>query len=88
MEYRLVHSGQHYDEKMSGRFFAEQGIPHPNVNLGAWGGQAGQAVAIMVAFEKDLLASPCDLVLVFGDVTSTIACSIVAKKLLTKVAHV
>lgn len=89
VEYRLVHTGQHYDKNMSDTFFEELGIPAPDVNLGCGGGtQAEQAAAIMVAFEKDLMAHPTDVVLVVGDVTSTMACSIVAKKLNTKVCHV
>ena len=89
IDYRLVHTGQHYDKNMSGSFFEELGIHKPHVNLDAGGGtQAEQTAHIMVAFEKDLLAHPADLVLVVGDVTSTMACSIVAKKLLVKVAHV
>ena len=89
IDYRLVHTGQHYDKNMSGSFFEELDIPQPHVNLDAGGGtQAEQTAHIMVAFEKDLLAHPADLVLVVGDVTSTMACSIVAKKLLVKVAHV
>lgn len=87
--YRLIHTGQHYDHTMSGSFFEELNIPEPDANLGAGGGtQAEQTAAIMVAFEKELMANPADLVLVVGDVTSTMACSIVAKKLNTKVAHV
>ena len=89
IQYRLVHTGQHYDKNMSDTFFEELGIPAPDVNLGCGGGtQAEQTAAIMVAFEKDLLAHPTDVVLVVGDVTSTMACSIVAKKLNTKVCHV
>lgn len=89
IHYRLVHTGQHYDRQMSETFFEELNIPQPDVNLGCGGGtQAEQTAAIMVAFEKDLMAHPTDLVLVVGDVTSTMACSIVAKKLCTKVAHV
>lgn len=89
MKYSLVHTGQHYDERMSGSFFKELGIPAPDVNLGCGGGtQAEQTGAIMVAFEKYLTANPTDLVLVVGDVTSTMACSIVAKKMCTPVAHV
>lgn len=89
IEYRLVHTGQHYDEKMSQTFFLELNIPEPDVNLECGGGtQAEQTAAILVAFEKELTAYPADLVLVVGDVTSTMACSIVAKKLNTKVAHV
>ena len=87
--YRLVHTGQHYDEKMSNTFFKELNIPEPDINLGCGGGtQAEQTAAIMVAFEKELVSNPTDLVVVVGDVTSTMACSIVAKKLNTKVAHV
>ena len=87
--YRLVHTGQHYDKNMSDTFFEELGIPTPDVNLGCGGGtQAQQTANIMVAFEQELLAHPTDLVLVVGDVTSTMACSIVAKKLNTKVCHV
>jgi len=87
--YRLVHTGQHYDQKMSETFFEELHIPQPNINLGCGGGtQAEQTAHIMVAFEKELMDHPCDLVIVVGDVTSTMACSIVAKKLNTRVAHV
>ena len=89
IHYRLVHTGQHYDKNMSDTFFEERGIPMPDVNLGCGGGtQAEQTANIMVAFEKELMQNPTDLVLVVGDVTSTMACSIVAKKLNTKVCHV
>ena len=89
VQFRLVHTGQHYDKNMSDTFFEELGIPAPDVNLGCGGGtQAEQTAHIMVAFEKELLAHPTDVVLVVGDVTSTMACSIVAKKLNTKVCHV
>jgi UDP-N-acetylglucosamine 2-epimerase (non-hydrolysing) len=89
LTYRLVHTGQHFDEKMSHTFFRQLNIPEPDVNLNCGGGtQAEQTAAIMIAFEKELLDNPADLVLVVGDVTSTMACSIVAKKLHTKVAHV
>src|SRR5690554_6456346 len=87
--YRLVHTGQHYDKKMSGDFFEQLEIPEPHVNLEAGGGsQAEQTAAIMIGFEKHLEANPTDLVLVVGDVTSTMACAIVAQKLHTRVAHV
>ena len=89
INYRLVHTGQHYDQKMSQTFFDELKIPQPDINLGCGGGsQAEQTASILLAFEKELLLNPTDLVLVVGDVTSTMACSIVAKKLNTKVAHV
>ena len=89
IEYRLVHTGQHYDRNMSGSFFEELGIPEPHVNLECGGGtQAEQAASIMVKFEQDLMENPTDLVIVVGDVTSTMACSIAAKKLCVDVAHV
>src|SRR5438445_1322 len=75
INYRLVHTGQHYDRQMSGDFFSQLRIPEPHVNLEAGGGtQAEQTAAIMVRFEKDLMENPSDLVLVVGDVTSTMAC--------------
>jgi len=89
IQYRLIHTGQHFDEKMSDTFFKQLNIPEPHVNLSCGGGsQAEQTAAIMVAFEKELITNPADLVLVVGDVTSTMACSIAAKKLNVKVAHV
>jgi len=89
ISYRLVHTGQHYDRTMSEVFFEELGIPEPDVNLGCGGGtQAEQTASIMLAFERELQAHPCDCVLVVGDVTSSMACAIVAKKLNTRVAHV
>ena len=89
LAYALVHTGQHYDARMSEEFFIQLGIPEPDVNLEAGGGtQAEQTAAIMVRFEKYLNEHPADLVLVVGDVTSTLACTIVAKKLNTQVAHV
>lgn len=87
--YRLVHTGQHFDHKMSEIFFKQLDIPEPDVNLGAGGGsQAEQTAAIMTGFEKELKQYPADLVIVVGDVTSTMACAITAQKLQTKVAHV
>lgn len=89
LEFRLVHTGQHYDKQMSGDFFDQLGLPEPDANLGAGGGsQAEQTAAIMVGFEKELEDNLPDLVLVVGDVTSTMACTITAKKLHVCVAHV
>lgn len=89
IEYALVHTGQHYDAKMSHEFFVQLSIPEPDINLEAGGGtQAEQTAAIMVRFEKYLQENRADMVLVVGDVTSTLACSIVAKKLDIAVAHV
>ena len=89
ISYRLVHTGQHYDKNLSDTFFEELNIPHPHSNLEVKSGsQSVQTAAIMVAFEKELEQHPCDLVLVVGDVNSTMACAIVAKKMWIKVAHV
>ncbi|SDB62121.1 UDP-N-acetylglucosamine 2-epimerase (non-hydrolysing) [Flavobacteriaceae bacterium MAR_2010_188] len=89
ISYRLVHTGQHYDKNLSGTFFEELGIPLPDKNFDVKSGsQAEQTAAIMIAFEKDLMENPTDLVLVVGDVTSTMACAIVAKKEGVKLAHV
>ncbi|MGV8879139.1 MAG: non-hydrolyzing UDP-N-acetylglucosamine 2-epimerase [Sphingobacteriaceae bacterium] len=89
IDYRLIHTGQHYDKKMSGDFFEQLEIPEPHANLEAGGGtQAEQTAAIMIRFEKELQAHATDLVLVVGDVTSTMACAITAQKMLVKVAHV
>lgn len=89
ISYRLVHTGQHYDKNLSDTFFEELNIPKPDSNLEVKSGsQAEQTGAIMVAFEKELKQNPCDLVLVVGDVNSTMACAIVAKKQNLKVAHV
>src|SRR5688500_1769358 len=89
ISYRLIHTGQHYDKKMSGDFFEQLGIPEPHVNLEAGGGsQAEQTAAIMVRFEKVMESDRPDVVLVVGDVTSTMACTIVVKKLCIPVVHV
>jgi UDP-N-acetylglucosamine 2-epimerase (non-hydrolysing) len=89
ISYRLIHTGQHYDQNMSGSFFEQLGIPAPNVNLGAGGGtHAQQTATIMVGYEELLMMESTDLCLVVGDVTSTMACSIVAQKMHVKVAHV
>lgn len=87
--YRLVHTGQHYDHNMSASFFEQLDIPDPDINLGAGGGtQAEQTASIMICYEKLLQQQRPDVCLVVGDVTSTMACSIVARKMLVDVAHV
>ena len=87
--FRLIHTGQHYDKNLSETFFNELNIPMPSVNLEVKSGsQAEQTGAIMIAFEKELQQFFADLVLVVGDVNSTMACAIVAKKMNVKVAHV
>ena len=89
LEYRLVHTGQHYDPSMSGEFFRQLGIPNPDVNLEVGSGtQAMQTANIMTRYEALLMDSPSRLCLVVGDVTSTMACAITAQKLCIPVAHV
>lgn len=85
----FVHTGQHYDPKMSGDFFRELGIPEPDINLEVGSGtHAEQTARIMVAFEKVCERERPDWVVVVGDVNSTIACAVTAKKLGIRVAHV
>jgi UDP-N-acetylglucosamine 2-epimerase (non-hydrolysing) len=89
LRYRLVHTGQHYDARMSGDFFTQLGIPAPDVNLDVGSGtQAEQTAGIMTRYEKLLLDAPSHMCLVVGDVTSTMACAIAAQKLRIPVAHV
>lgn len=89
LEYRLVHTGQHYDARMSADFFTQLGIPAPHVNLEVGSGtHAEQTANIMVRYERLLLQQRSDLCLVVGDVTSTMACAITAQKLCIPVAHV
>lgn len=89
IDYSLIHTGQHYDDKMSGSFFEQLKIPKPDINLNAKGSsQAEQTASIMINFEKYLLINKTDIVLVVGDVNSTMACAITAQKLKIKVAHV
>ena len=86
--YDIVHTGQHYDEEMNGVFLRELGIPQPSVLLRSGGGtHAEQTARIMLGFEEYGAATRPSLVLVVGDVNSTLACSIVAKKLNLAVAH-
>ncbi len=89
IHYRLIHTGQHYDRAMSDSFFKQLNIPEPDINLGAGSGtQAEQTAAIMLGYEKALAVQKPDLCIVVGDVTSTMACAIVAKKAWVKVAHI
>ncbi len=89
LRYRLVHTGQHYDERMSGDFFTQLGIPQPDANLEVGSGtQAEQTASIMVRYERLLLDARSNLCLVVGDVTSTMACASAAQKLGVPVAHV
>ena len=85
----IVHTGQHYDDQMSGQFFRDLGMPAPKCNLSVGSGsQAQQTAEIMKRFEPVLLEEKPDAVLVVGDVNSTMACALVAKKLGVRVIHV
>lgn len=85
----LVHTGQHYDANMSGVFFAQLGIPEPDVNLEVGSGShAQQTAAVMSRFEPVLLEKKPDIVLVYGDVNSTVATALVCAKLMVRVGHV
>ena len=89
LHFRLIHTGQHYDEKMSGDFFKQLQIPQPDFNLNIGSGtQAQQTGAIMVRYEELLLNKNVDICIVVGDVNSTMACSIVAKKMGLIVVHI
>ncbi len=86
---RLVHTGQHYGRVMSGEFFRELELPPPDVNLKAGSGtHAGQTAAVMVGFERVLGERRPDVVVVVGDVNSTMACAVTAAKAEVPVAHV
>ena len=85
----ICHTGQHYDKKMSKVFFEDLEMPHPDFYLGVGSGShAEQTANVMIEFEKVLIAEKPDLIIVVGDVNSTVACSLVAAKLNIKVAHV
>src|SRR5262245_33259421 len=85
----LVHTGQHYDERMSRLFLDDLDLPRPDVNLEVGSGShAKQTGRVMAAFEEACLSECPDLVIVVGDVNSTMACAITAKKLGIQVAHV
>jgi len=89
LNYILVHTGQHYDDEMSKIFFEDLRLPKPDIYLGVGSGtHAEQTANIMIAFEKVCLEEKPDLVVVVGDVNSTLACSIVAAKLCIPIAHV
>lgn len=89
IDYRIVHTGQHYDPLMSDTFFEQLNIPKPHTNLGCCGeSHAALTANIMINFEKELIQNRPNIVLVVGDVTSTMACTITAKKLCIDVVHV
>jgi len=89
LSYRLIHTGQHYDAAMSQNFFEQLNLPEPHINFGVGSGsQAYQTGQIMMAYENALKIEKPDLCIVVGDVTSTMACTLVAKKEGVAVAHV
>ncbi|WP_242884376.1 non-hydrolyzing UDP-N-acetylglucosamine 2-epimerase [Actinomadura litoris] len=89
LDQSVLHTGQHYDERLSKVFFDELGLPEPDVNLGVGsGGHAEQTAAVMVGLEREFVRRAPDLVVVYGDVNSTIAAALVAAKLRIPVAHV
>jgi len=89
LRYRIVHTGQHYDEAMTDVFFAELGIPKPDVHLEVGSGSHGaQTARILERYEAHVLADPPNATIVFGDVNSTVACALAAVKLGIPVAHV
>jgi len=89
IDHKLLHTGQHYDEKMSQSFFVDLGMPRPDINLDVGSGShAEQTAKIMLEFERVCIVEKPDLVVVVGDVNSTMACTITAKKLGIRVAHV
>jgi len=89
IEHLLVHTGQHYDVRMSETFFQSLGIPDPEINLEVGSGShAGQVANTMIAFEKVCIEHKPDWVVVVGDVNATLACSVTAKKLNIKVCHI
>jgi UDP-N-acetylglucosamine 2-epimerase (non-hydrolysing) len=89
IDQRVIHTGQHYDDVMSEVFFRDLGLPEPDLNLGVGSGsQAGQTAALLVALEGAFAAARPTLVIVYGDVNSTLAAALVAAKTLLPIAHV
>lgn len=89
INYKFIHTGQHYDYNMSKIFFEDLEIPEPDIHLNVGSAShATQIAKIMIEFEKIILKDKPSLVIVVGDVNSTLACALVAKKLFIKVAHV
>ncbi len=89
IQFRLIHTGQHYDETLSGSFFRDLALPPPDINLGVGSGsQAEQTALIMIRYEEILLKERPEMCIVVGDVTSSMACAITAKKMQVRVAHI
>jgi UDP-N-acetylglucosamine 2-epimerase (non-hydrolysing) len=89
VDHILVHTGQHYDDRMSKQFFEDLGIPEADINLGVGSGSHAEQVGhTMIEFEKVLVAEKPDWVVVVGDVNATLACSVTAKKEWVKCCHI
>ena len=89
IEHILVHTGQHYDDRMSKAFFKALNIPEADINLGIGSGTHAEQVGnTMISFEKVLMDKRPDWAIVLGDVNATLACSITAKKMHIKVCHI
>lgn len=89
VQHILVHTGQHYDDRMSKAFFEALNIPEADINLGIGSGSHAEQVGnTMIAFEKVLLKEKPDWIIVLGDVNATLACSVATKKLYIKVCHI
>lgn len=89
IDHLLVHTGQHYDVRMSKAFFSELGIPDPDINLEIGSGSHAEQLGLtMIAFEKVLIREKPDWVVVVGDVNATLSCSVAAKRLNIKVCHI
>src|SRR5215467_16107880 len=88
-EQRVVHTGQHYDERLSDVFFVQLGLPEPDVNLGVGSGtQAGQTAEVMVGMEREFTDNPPSIAILYGDVNSTLGAALAGAKLGVRLAHV
>jgi UDP-N-acetylglucosamine 2-epimerase (non-hydrolysing) len=88
-EQRVIHTGQHYDERMSDVFFVQLGLPEPDVNLGVGSGtQARQTADVLVGMEREFIDNPPSVVVVYGDVNSTVGAALAGAKLGVPLAHV
>src|SRR6516165_3976003 len=88
-EQRVVHTGQHYDERLSDVFFVQLGLPEPDINLGVGSGtQARQTAEVMVGMEREFTDNPPSIAILYGDVNSTLGAALAGAKLGVRLAHV